>query len=96
MLTPFVDCRNPCFIRLCFAIYKSYTKSIEISSRNPCFIRLCFAIAIQMVSNNGKIDVAILVLLDYVLQCSDLDKLFKSYSSRNPCFIRLCFAIIFI
>ena len=34
--------RNPCFIRLCFAIQEEEEEMVI--SRNPCFIRLCFAI----------------------------------------------------
>ena len=42
------DCRNPCFIRLCFAIEDQYQPNGIDLSRNPCFIRLCFAITIYL------------------------------------------------
>ena len=39
------------------------------------------------------IKVAILVLLDYVLQFINCDSQHNIIRRRNPCFIRLCFAI---
>ena len=89
-----MNSRNPCFIRLCFAITKAgwYTCNGE-RSRNPCFIRLCFAIEKEMTYEEFRNQVAILVLLDYVLQ-SISEVLVAALYGRNPCFIRLCFAIM--
>ena len=60
--------RNPCFIRLCFAMLIFKSNTYLVTSRNPCFIRLCFAMKFLEKGETLDHGVAILVLLDYVLQ----------------------------
>ncbi|MGL4670574.1 MAG: hypothetical protein ACRCVG_08320 [Methanobacteriaceae archaeon] len=40
--------RNPCFVRILFAINKEVPDEIIVKSRNPCFVRILFAILCSM------------------------------------------------
>ena len=58
-----------------FCNIKPFKKKInKCLSRNPCFIRLCFAIMNKQEKINELKRVAILVLLDYVLQYDTPEK----------------------
>ena len=60
--------RNPCFSGQCFAILRKALKVGQESSRNPCFSGQCFAMNTKILISIS-ISVAILVLVDSVLQC---------------------------
>ena len=62
-------------------------------SRNPCFSGQCFAMQIIWLVEKLASQVAILVLVDSVLQYKKLQRFHIFQQSRNPCFSGQCFAI---
>ncbi len=84
---------NPCFIRLCFAIPKSWIGK-EVLIIVTILVLLDYVLQYKYCGGNCTVcNVTILVLLDYVLQYSVCDLIEALASRHNPCFIRLCFAI---
>ena len=61
--------------------------------RNPCFSGQCFAMHLRINSPLMSMEVAILVLVDSVLQLRMECVILRFKQSRNPCFSGQCFAI---
>ena len=66
---------------------------ITVRSRNPCFSGQCFAISIMILKRLRSSLVAILVLVDSVLQFEEGQVVDREQFCRNPCFSGQCFAM---
>ena len=63
-----LNCRNPYFSGLSFAMSPKRGEKMEIISRNPYFSGLSFAIGMKFMNPLKTGNVAILILVDFLLQ----------------------------
>ena len=88
-----IEGRNPCFTRMCFAILYTQNKVVSMNMSQSLFYQNVFCNIIMEQYFIKYYFVAILVLLECVLQFKNIISKIVTYPSRNPCFTRMCFAI---
>ena len=86
-------CRNPYFTRFCCAITEAGWSCKGYKCRNPYFTRFCCAILENTFDKIAKEWVAILILLDSVVQFRMWFIILWIEICRNPYFTRFCCAI---